>query len=378
MPRFQSDASWTGRRRTVSVVQVEDLIRELPGVIDCRVVINRRGGVDEIHVLADATRPARAYSRDVQSALAARWQLMVDHRKISVARLRDVPPADKQVRLRVARVGLRQDAQLGRVEVKVELRPAPLRDRLGREYDDPDLPPGPFCGTAVGSGNVASLHRLGARAAVEAVNGCLREGHWMEVLACERHAVGGAEIVTALVLYRSRRQEERLLVGSALVHQGDALDAGVRAGLAATNRVVARQMRRVVEPVVQEPKEVGSREAVEEAIAEARAREREELEEERRREEEARRAMARRETEVAPGEWRGETGPIRRMPRGRRPVPWPEEWSEKAAREDAGRDAPRLRRRWPGEASGQEPEAAEPEAEAGGPGQAAEPADEDT
>ncbi|MBX6349903.1 MAG: hypothetical protein IRZ11_00135 [Clostridia bacterium] len=370
MPRFQPDASWRGRRRTVSVVQVEDLIRELPGVIDCRVVINRRGGVEEIHVLADATRPARAYSRDVQSALAARWQLLVDHRKISVARLRDVPPADKQVRLRVARVGLRQDARLGRVEVEVELRPAPLRDRLGREYDDPDLPPGPFTGRVAGSGNQASLHRLGARAAVEAVNGCLRPGHWMEVLACERHALGGCEVATALVLYRNRRQEERLLVGSALVHEGDGLDAGVRAGLAATNRVVARQMRRVVEPVEEETKEVGSREAVEAAIAEARAREREELEEERRREEEARQAMARRETEVAPGEWRGEAGPIRRVPKGRRPVPWPEEWSERAEREDAGRDAPRVARRWPGEAG--PGEAAPGREAAGGTGEAIE------
>lgn len=67
--------------------RTERLITALTGVVSARVVLNHKGHVDEIHVLATDEVVPKQVVRNVQSALMAELETRVDHRKISVAPL---------------------------------------------------------------------------------------------------------------------------------------------------------------------------------------------------------------------------------------------------------------------------------------------------
>lgn len=70
------------------IAEVEALILRLPGIEGCRVVISDLGVIEEIHVLAQASRAAKQVVRDIESALAATWDIRIDHKRVSVAQLK--------------------------------------------------------------------------------------------------------------------------------------------------------------------------------------------------------------------------------------------------------------------------------------------------
>ena len=71
----------------------ERLLRSLAGVVSVRVVAKPGGAVEEIHMLTNEEVSAKQTVRNVESALLARFDLQVDHRKISVAQSRGRQPA---------------------------------------------------------------------------------------------------------------------------------------------------------------------------------------------------------------------------------------------------------------------------------------------
>jgi hypothetical protein len=228
----------------VSVEAVEALIRDLPGVLSARLVINEFGGVKEIHVLADTSRPAKAIVRDVESGLLARWGLDVDHKRISVAQLTSVPRRPKWVRLRVQRMTVASDPGRGETEVTVVLAPAQSRDIFGRPVFEPDLPAEEaWEGRAVGDGTGSGGLRLAVTATLQALNRALAAGHSFALDEVGRLALGLRDLVAVVVQYRAPRGFQQLLCGAALV-RGDAVEAAVRAALAATNRTTAVALRR--------------------------------------------------------------------------------------------------------------------------------------
>ena len=68
-----------------SVERAEDLLRSLTGVVSARVVVGTTGEVEEIHVLTTDQVGPKQTVRNVESALAAHLDLVIDHRRISVA-----------------------------------------------------------------------------------------------------------------------------------------------------------------------------------------------------------------------------------------------------------------------------------------------------
>lgn len=66
--------------------QYEELICQLPGVLNSSVVFSEEG-LSEIHILADSSRAPKRITRDVQSALTARFGVTVDYRLISIAQI---------------------------------------------------------------------------------------------------------------------------------------------------------------------------------------------------------------------------------------------------------------------------------------------------
>jgi hypothetical protein len=89
-------ARWT-------IQEAERLLLSLPGVVSARVVARPGGDVDEVHLLTTTEIKPKQTVRNVESALLARLDLQVDHRKISVAqtsteRAANPPPAPEPER----------------------------------------------------------------------------------------------------------------------------------------------------------------------------------------------------------------------------------------------------------------------------------------
>lgn len=69
--------------------RVERLLQTIEGVDSLKIVPDGSGGIDEVHVLSSAGLGAKQIVRNIESALLAQFGLQIDHRKISVAQVRE-------------------------------------------------------------------------------------------------------------------------------------------------------------------------------------------------------------------------------------------------------------------------------------------------
>lgn len=230
-------------RARVSVQAVEELIQGFAGVEAARIILDDWGAVREVHVLADGSRPAKAVVRDIESGLQARWGLIVDHRRISVAQLGAVPRRPKWVRLSLQQFSVASDPVRGRIEVAVSLAPEPLRDPFGRVLHDPEVPSAMWQGRASGSASGGLGLRLAAEATLQALNQSLLPEHIFSIGEMVRVPLGDREAVLCLLHYHAPRGVAELLTGSALI-RGEPMDAAVRAVLNGSNRLFGVAMRR--------------------------------------------------------------------------------------------------------------------------------------
>ena len=72
----------------VDVPAMERDLARIPAVSSARVVEDD-GQVHEVHIVCGTGRSPKLIGRDVQSLLAARWGVDIDHRKVSVVQLED-------------------------------------------------------------------------------------------------------------------------------------------------------------------------------------------------------------------------------------------------------------------------------------------------
>lgn len=224
-----------GRRpATPTVDEIERLIGQLAGVQSARVVINDWGAIEEIHVLSSTERTAKQVVRDVESSLAARWGINVDHKKVSVAQLTDAAPPISALRVKLMGVQLALDNRLGRAEAKVT---------LGRADDDKEV----YEGEAQGSGSRTGILRVVAEAALNAVNQVVEPPN---VLALEEVSAVGLshrELVVVTMMLVSPRRHEEVLVGAVTV-RGEPANAAAKAVLDAVNRRLGKVMVRRTRP----------------------------------------------------------------------------------------------------------------------------------
>jgi hypothetical protein len=80
----------------MNIKYLESLVTGIKEVDDCRIVLDERGEISEIHVIAATERPPRLIARDVDTILKVRGGVEVDHRKIQVAVIDAPPEADPE------------------------------------------------------------------------------------------------------------------------------------------------------------------------------------------------------------------------------------------------------------------------------------------
>lgn len=202
----------------IAVVDVEQAIAALDGIVAVRLVPGERRPVDELHVVVDPDREPKQTVRDIQSLLVARHGLDIDRRVISVVQLSS--DADKRLhdglpRLVLDAVQIEVKGEETSVTVELYNGEVPVRGCAGPIRDD-------------------RLEDATAEATLDAVNGVL-SSHTLRPLGAGITKVGSELIAVAAISATSGRSRD-LLTGSAAVRRHEA-DAVARAVLDATNRL---------------------------------------------------------------------------------------------------------------------------------------------
>lgn len=208
------------------ITEVEQTIRRLRDVVSARIVADALGQIEEVHVLVDSARNPKLVSRDVESALMSELGIRIDHRKISVAQIRDQSaPVFASDRLKLLNLSFSVD----------RLR-AEMRVTLGRSDEV-------YAGAASAPASEHDRLRLAAEAAVDALTSYAaaiapagRDADPRLALQDVREidSMGSSRAVVAVVRLTNRAHQESLL-GSALVGE-DTSWAAACATLDAVNR----------------------------------------------------------------------------------------------------------------------------------------------
>ena len=200
---------------------LEDALRQIPGIKAASVVTGPDAAPTEVHVLATTDKSPKQVVRDVQSLAMARYDLDIDHRIVSVVQF-DEPGDDGD--------GDGAESTIRPVMTALTVRTA------GTEAEATialTLGGTTFEGSATGAWSTATRPRLVARAALSALADLL--GSPAEVDQVAVVPLGGRSIAICVLSVMSPRGSEQLLTGSALV-RGDESDAVARSVLAAVNR----------------------------------------------------------------------------------------------------------------------------------------------
>jgi len=78
---------------------IQSIICKLPDIINCSIVYDEDGNIEEIHVLAAVGRNVKQLVRDIQSAISAKFNIAVDYKKISIAQINETEFNEARVRI---------------------------------------------------------------------------------------------------------------------------------------------------------------------------------------------------------------------------------------------------------------------------------------
>ena len=88
----------------MNIKEAEQLIGKLKGIISCRIKLDKKNNVEEIHILSNTVREPKQISRDVQSTLTSEYGIDVDYKKISIAQIDEEITSVNDFRLKFSTV----------------------------------------------------------------------------------------------------------------------------------------------------------------------------------------------------------------------------------------------------------------------------------
>ncbi|SHK17486.1 hypothetical protein SAMN02745227_01709 [Anaerobranca californiensis DSM 14826] len=196
---------------------IQESINKIEGVILSKVV-EEKGEITEIHVLANNNKSAKQIVRDIESALYVIHNYKIDRNKISVASVQGEELLNKEKRVKFSSVELKN--KLNKVECIVTLF-----------YDDKE-----YTVEEVAINTTLNRKKIVLKATLKAVEEILCLDNIFDGQEVIINNNGGISVVTVIVITLLSGKEEAL-VGSALV-KNDVYEAIARAALDAVNRVI--------------------------------------------------------------------------------------------------------------------------------------------
>lgn len=212
----------------LNLAEIEREMCRLPEISAARIVVDSAGRPTEIHIVARPDKTPKQVVRDVQSIALASFGLEVDRRIVSVvlleeplargAQASDPTHASRPPISRTLLKGINAEAAGMRSTVRVVLE-------LADEH---------ATGFAEGSIAAASRHRLVATATLDALRQLSPAAEGLDLDSAQTLRLGTTAVALVTVVH-VQPPSERMISGSAVVHQGNEADAIARAVLDATN-----------------------------------------------------------------------------------------------------------------------------------------------
>lgn len=208
-------------REDVRVSEIEDVLRQLPTVSHVAVTANDWGAIEEVHVLSTTERTAKQIVRDVETTLASRWKMKIDHKKISVAQI--IPQTAPAVRPRpiVREFRLDRDPLRGWAEIAVELQAGDAT----------------YTGEWEGAFVSSQAYQVMAEATVRAINVIPFISEPFVLQDVQLTQVAHNHVVVVAVGLPTMLRQERIFIGAAIDRE-EGYGAGVLAVLDAVNRFI--------------------------------------------------------------------------------------------------------------------------------------------
>lgn len=196
---------------------VENYLVKIPDIISSKILMDQMGQITEIHILAAAGRSPKQISRDIQSTLIAKYELQIDHKKISIAQIKSELKKDEiDFRFSIGAIGY---ANIGEeVEMRVVLK---------KGEDE-------FQSVVRGANSKRNTHRTLVLATLECVHAILGTENAFLFEDIKRVELTGQDAIVIAITYMYQGREESLL-GSALIRK-DEYESIVKATLDAVNR----------------------------------------------------------------------------------------------------------------------------------------------
>ncbi len=214
---------------------VEELLSGLEGVGSLKVVPDGHGGIDEVHVVSDHTVGPKQIVRNIESALLAEFGLQIDHRKISVAQVRQPDIAADGERPEEPAEEVVDDAAAGSRWLLLDS--LQIDRKAGKKVEcrvtlksDGDS----FEGEAEGPDFSQSRLDVAGKAVLQALNSATLEDVSLRLEGVKRVDTFDRDLVIAVVQGQERRRSVTL-PGISLVSDSPE-EAAVLACLQATNR----------------------------------------------------------------------------------------------------------------------------------------------
>lgn len=208
-----------------------DLICRIDGVLYAQCNMDANGQPEEIHVISDMSRAPKQLVRDIQSAMAARFQIKLDHRIISIAQIHmEKEVEDDKNRPAAIAVPLR----LAYNELSLTTKPSSVCARVTLSGEDKE---------GVGSSHSGNTPRgklyAVAQATLDAIHHYYAVEERYRLVDVRQGEIGSVSSVSVLVEADADMAGSRLLLGSAIDRE-DLHGAVVRATLDALNRSLAK------------------------------------------------------------------------------------------------------------------------------------------
>ena len=193
---------------------IKSLICKLPDIINCSVVCDEEGNIEEIHVLAGVGRNIKQMVRDIQSAANAKFNIAVDYKKISIAQINETE--FKEARVRIESIAVKNVENM--IEATVALT-----------YDEKT-----YEGKSSKVKSKSNRAKAVAEATLAALEGYIGISGVLYLEGMETIKVSGKEVYVSIVGFSQDNVEESF-VGSCIISL-DENESAVKAVLAAVNR----------------------------------------------------------------------------------------------------------------------------------------------
>lgn len=200
--------------------EIEELIINLKGVLNCRITEDESQSINEIHIVADESRGAKQISRDIQSIFSAVYGITLDYKKISIAQIKGKIRDGSASRLKIK--SIERNTTRSKYNAKIIL-----------EKDDEE-----YVGQSSGMNNFSLALRRTAEAALLAIEQFLGEDG---ILALDDVKVVNLSNTQIIAVVMTAFSEERGIefCGCAAVDE-DKYEATVRAVLNAIGPLVEK------------------------------------------------------------------------------------------------------------------------------------------